>query len=106
MQIERLYFNMIFLGVVIHLVIIHWTVHLITFAIYILYLVKKMKKWKLWPQGIYSLVGKEMCELVIFKQWWMLLLHEKISVEAPKKRYPILGFFEKILRGDDTIPEF
>lgn len=36
----------------------------------------------------------------------MLLLHEKISVEAPKKRYPILGFFEKILRGDDTIPEF
>lgn len=36
----------------------------------------------------------------------MLLLHEKISVEAPKKCYPILGSFEKILRGDDTIPEF
>lgn len=48
----------------VHLVVIHWTVHLITFSLCTLYfLVKKLKKKKdvVWPQGIYSLVGKQTC---------------------------------------------
>lgn len=35
-----------------------------------------------------------------------MLLDEQISVEAQRKVIKILGIYEKILRRDDTIPEF